>query len=198
MKNVICLSDHYNASWSTHKRSFLLSRAQARRQHVGWAYRLDFLDAAELRLQQELIEITNYLFGWKLNCQNLNIKSRYLSNLVEQPETFQSLFINISFIIEFLMKCVGESMGNLLTMNYEWTRVFGIIKLLNNFELFGHFEPFRTFKLLAKSKLFKNFKLFENFKQFAKCFLSEFNLKLKQFDNQILSTKITFQATLPE
>lgn len=56
-----CNMSKWSLESCTHKSSFLLSGPQARRQHVRWANRFDFLDAAEFWLQQKLIEITNYL-----------------------------------------------------------------------------------------------------------------------------------------
>lgn len=63
--------------------SVLFSRTKTRGDHISAANGFDFFNAGKLRFEQQFIKITN--------------------NLVEKSQAFQSLFVDISLVVKFLI-----------------------------------------------------------------------------------------------
>lgn len=71
---------------ATYRCTFLLAGPQPGRHHVRAADGFDLFDSAKFGLQQQLIEVADYL--------------------VQQPQALQPLFVNVGFVVEFLV--VGD------------------------------------------------------------------------------------------
>lgn len=101
----LCSAQTSGNNKETYESAFFLPRTQTRRQHVRRADGLDLFYAAELRLQQQLVKVTD--------------------DFVEQSKTLQPLLVNIRFIVELFV------VGNRCKQHADG-RVAFVIKVLRH------------------------------------------------------------------